>query len=90
MRLYSFKKNLLTQRMARHDFASMNLRFAAFAAMVTGVIFLNPAAHAEDPIEIAPTTNPLEILAKPKATVKKTTIAEDKKDGPKRTRKQKS
>ncbi|GAC1373229.1 MAG: hypothetical protein NVS3B3_07620 [Aquirhabdus sp.] len=38
--------------------------------MVTGTVFLNSAAHAVDPSEIAPAANSLEALTKPKTPVK--------------------
>lgn len=70
MRLYSFKKNLLIHRMARHDIASMNLRLAVLAAMISGAVLFNSAAHAEDPTEAAPAANSLAAFAKPKTPVK--------------------
>lgn len=70
MRLYSFNNNLLTQRMVRHDFAFMNLRFTVLAVMVSSAAYLSPAAYAADPIAIVPATNTMDVLTKPKETVK--------------------
>ncbi len=70
MRLYSFKKIKITQGLWRHDLSFMKLRFAALAVTVSCVVYLSPAASAADSIEIAPATNTLDVLAKPKATVK--------------------
>lgn len=70
MRLYSFTNHLLIQRMARHHIAALNLRVVSIAAMVSGALFLNPAAFAEDQSEVTPAANSLEALTKPKALVK--------------------
>lgn len=70
MRLYLFKKNLLIQRIARHDTTSFNLRFALMATMISGAVFLAPAVSAEDQSETAPVANSLDALTQPKTAVK--------------------
>ena len=70
MQLYSFKKNLLTQRIARHDSRSVKLRFAFLATLISGAVFLAPAGYAEDQSEISPAANSLEALVQPKTAVK--------------------
>ena len=70
MRLYSFKKNKTTDGLWRHDFVSMNLRLAVLALTALGTVQLSTTAYAADPIEIAPAANSIDVLAKPKATVK--------------------
>ena len=70
MPLYLFKKNLLIQRIARHDTTSFNLRFALMATMISGAVFLAPAVSAEDQSETAPAANSLDALTQPKTAVK--------------------
>ncbi len=69
MRLYLFKKNLLIHRMARHDIASMNLRFVLMATIVSGAVLLNSEAYAEDQSEVAPAANTLQAFTSVKTPV---------------------
>ncbi len=74
MRLYSFKKSKITQGLWRHDLSFMKLRFAALAVTVSCVVYLSPAAYAEDQSVRTPASNTfwayLEEFLQPKAQVK--------------------
>ncbi len=70
MRLYSFKKNLLNQFVARSDMTLLKPRFTWMVTMMSFAILLNPAAYAEDESETPPAANSLEAFARPKAPVK--------------------